>query len=53
MREQITLCGDDAEWFGEIKESIAADRGGKEPGNAETLRLLMAESDHPEPFTRS
>lgn len=40
-REQLTLYGDDAEWFRSIKQEIADQRAGNEPSNAETARLMM------------
>jgi hypothetical protein len=46
MREQVTLYGDDAEQFRAVKEAIAERRGGNEPSNAETVRLLMQVADH-------
>jgi len=39
--ESITLYGDKAELFREIKEEMS-DRKGFEPGNAETVAELMA-----------
>ena len=44
-RKDITLTGADVEWFEKIREEIAAERSGNLPGNAETLRLLMQESE--------
>lgn len=41
MRERISLYGDDAEWFAELKAEVAQRRNGNEPSNAEMLRLLM------------
>lgn len=46
MEVHITLYGDAAELFEEIREDLADERG-MEPGNAETARHLMAESDRP------
>jgi hypothetical protein len=46
MREQVTLYGSDAEQFRAVKEAIAERRGGNEPSNAETVRLLMQVVDH-------
>ncbi|MDH5019037.1 hypothetical protein [Halobacterium rubrum] len=40
--ESVTLYGDKAELFREIKAEMA-DRKGFEPGNAETLAELMAD----------
>jgi len=40
--ESITLYGDKAELFREIKEEFG-DRKGFEPGNAETVAELMAD----------
>lgn len=37
----ITLYGDDAAWFQEMKRRITEDRDGNEPSNAEVARLLM------------
>jgi len=48
MREDITLYGDDADWFEDLKEARAELRGGNKPSNAEMLRLLMEEYDGPE-----
>lgn len=45
-RSQITLCGDDAGMFEDVKEEMAEERGGYEPGNAEAVRILIAESDY-------
>lgn len=42
-RVDITLTGDDAEWFEECREQVADDRGGRPPGNAELTRRLMEE----------
>lgn len=41
MRARISLYGDDAEWFEELKDEIADRRNGNEPSNAETVRLMM------------
>jgi len=43
MRERISLYGDDAEWFAELKEEVAERRSGNEPSNAEMTRRLMEE----------
>lgn len=40
--ESVTLYGDKAELFREIKEDMA-DQKGFEPGNAETVAELMAD----------
>ncbi|WP_176696670.1 hypothetical protein [Haloparvum sedimenti] len=40
-RTQVTLRGGDTEQFEEIRSEIADARGGNEPSNAETLRMLM------------
>lgn len=40
-RKQITLYGDDAEWFEELQSDVADDRNGNEPSNAELTRLMM------------
>lgn len=45
QRTDITLTGDDVEWFEEIREEIAAERNGNKPTKAETMRLLMQEVD--------
>lgn len=45
MRNQITLCGDDAEQFEQIRERVASRRDGNPPGNAELVRLLMERSN--------
>jgi len=45
MRERISLYGDDAEWFAELKAEVAERRNGNEPSNAEMLRLLMEDSE--------
>jgi len=41
---QITLYGDESEWFQDIKADIARDRNGVEPSNAEAVRKLMEQS---------
>ena len=41
---QITLYGDESEWFQDVKENIARNRNGVEPSNAEVVRRLMEES---------
>ena len=41
MRERISLYGDDADWFAELKEEVAERRNGHEPSNAEMTRILM------------
>lgn len=46
MRVDVTLRGDDARWFEEVREQIAEERGGNVPTRAETLRLLMQFSDY-------
>ena len=45
MREQISLYGDDAEWFNERKQEVAAQRNGVEPSNAEMLRRLLEQTE--------
>ena len=40
-REQVTLYGDDAEWFRSLREQVADKRSGTEPSNAELARLMM------------
>lgn len=44
-RVQITLYGDDSEWFEEKKQEVAKRRGGNAPSNAEFVRLLLQETD--------
>lgn len=44
MAVDISLYGDDAEQFREIKSRIEEARGGNEPTNAEVVRLLMQEA---------
>jgi len=46
MRVDVTLRGDDAEWFEKVREQIAEQRDGNKPSRAETLRLLMQFSDY-------
>ena len=41
MRTQITLYGEDSEWFEEIRRQVAARRDGNPPSNAELLRKMM------------
>jgi hypothetical protein len=45
MRTQITLYGDDSEWFEDLKEDVADHRDGNEPTNAELARLMMEQFD--------
>ena len=45
MRRQATLYGNDAEWFEELLEEVAAKRNGNEPTGAELLRLMMQQFD--------
>jgi hypothetical protein len=45
MRERISLYGDDAEWFAELKEEVAERRNGNEPSNAEMLRRLLEQTE--------
>jgi hypothetical protein len=47
-RVDITLRGDDADWFREILDEKAADRNGNEPTNPEMLRMMMEEYHDPE-----
>jgi hypothetical protein len=42
----VTLYGDDAEWFREIKKELKDRRNGAEPSNAEVLRRLMEKQSH-------
>lgn len=44
--ERVSLRGDAADLFRSIKTDIEEERG-MEPTNAETVRILMAESDRP------
>ena len=46
MRVDVTLRGDDARWFEQVREKIAEERNGNKPSRAETLRLLMQYSDY-------
>lgn len=41
MQQRITLYGEDAERFEEIREIVDARRPGSEPGNAELVRVFM------------
>lgn len=45
MRIDITLRGDDAEWFEDRRETAGERRNGNEPNRAEYLRLLLEDSD--------
>lgn len=45
MRTQITLYGDDSEWFDQVKDDVAERREGSEPSNAEVVRLMMEDYD--------
>lgn len=45
MRVQITLYGDDAEWFINQQQKIAEKRGGSTPSNAEVVRLMLEQFD--------
>lgn len=45
MRTQITLYGDDSEWFEDYKQEVAEQRDGNEPSNAELLRMMMQRFD--------
>lgn len=45
MRTQITLYGEDSEWFEELREQIGERRDGNSPSNAETVRRMMEEFD--------
>lgn len=45
-RAQITLRGDDAERFEELKERVGEQRPGSKPGNAELVRVLMDSVDY-------
>ena len=45
MTEQITLYGDEIDWFPEVKRDIAQDRNGVEPPNPEAVQKLMEKSD--------
>jgi len=46
MRVDVTLRGDDAQWFERVREEIAEERNGNKPSRAETLRLLMQFSNY-------
>jgi hypothetical protein len=43
MTLRISLRGGDEAQFAEFKAAITEARGGNEPSNAETLRLMMQE----------
>lgn len=45
VRTQITLYGDDAEWFEKLREQVAEQRDGNEPKRAEVARLMMEQFD--------
>jgi hypothetical protein len=40
-REQITLYGDDAAWFREVRDDLSPDRDGQQLSNPETIRRLL------------
>lgn len=40
-RVQISLYGEDAEWFSEIREEVAERRDGNPPTRAELARMMM------------
>jgi hypothetical protein len=40
-RAQITLYGEHAARFEQLKERVGEERPGSEPGNAELVRVLM------------
>lgn len=42
---EITLRGDDAKWFRELKQEESDARRGSAPSNAELVRLFMREYD--------
>lgn len=41
VRTQISLYGDDAEWFEDLREQLAEKRDGNTPSRAETARRMM------------
>jgi hypothetical protein len=41
MRKQITLYGEDSEWFEDLQEEVGELRDGNEPANAELVRMMM------------
>jgi len=45
MRTQITLYGEDSEWFEDLKEDVGEQRDGNEPANAELARMMMQQFD--------
>lgn len=44
MREQVTLCGESAEQFSELRDDLE-EQLGREPSNAEMVRLMMSYFD--------
>lgn len=44
-RTDITLTGDDVEWFEQVREEIAAERNGNKPTKPETVRLLLQDAE--------
>jgi hypothetical protein len=44
-RSQITLYGDDARQFEQLRQDVGEQRGGNDPSRAELLRLLMHRVD--------
>ncbi|MFT4921044.1 MAG: hypothetical protein ACI8XM_000237 [Haloarculaceae archaeon] len=43
MRNQLTLYGDDARRFSDLRERVGEARPGSTPCNAELVRILMDE----------
>lgn len=44
-RVQVTLYGDDADWFGEMRERVGEKRDGNLPSRAELQRMMMEQFD--------
>lgn len=44
-RVTITLHGESAEWFREVKRDVEQQRDGCTPSNAELVRLLLHDAD--------
>lgn len=40
-RARMSLYGDDASWFRDVREDMAEGRNGNEPSNAEVVRKLL------------
>lgn len=45
QKVSVTLYGEDAEWFEDLKQEIAKQRNGHEPQNFEVARMMMAQFD--------